>query len=124
MLYKNILLIDSDIDDAELFMEAIDSLHKDIVCRVATNSVTAFEELKTTEKLPDLLFLDINMPCLNGLDLAKQLKNDARLKDIEVILMSSSSEELIRTLLKDIGKYMCKPYNYLDFTAQLKQIIL
>lgn len=126
MLYKNILLIDDDPDDAEIFMEAIDAIHKDIVCRIATNPVQAFEELKLSEKLPDLLFLDINMPCLNGLDFLQQLKNDARLLHIEVILISSPSEEVIRKLSPkyDIGKYMAKPHSYSEYIAQLKKIIL
>lgn len=126
MLYKNILLVDDDPDDAEIFMEAIDAIDKDIVCHISTNPVKAFEELKASEKLPDLLFLDINMPCLNGLDFLQQLKNDFRLRDIEVILISSPSEEIIRKLSPkyDIGKYMAKPNSYSEFVAQLKGIIV
>ncbi|WP_428231914.1 response regulator [Flavobacterium sp.] len=127
MLYKNILLIDDDIDDAELFLEVINSLKKEIVFSYATNPLKALAELKISENLPDLLFLDINMPCLNGLDFLNELRNDTRLRYIEVILISSAPEDIIRKNLSakkyEIERYMSKSNNYNDFVAQIITIL-
>ncbi|KUJ62476.1 hypothetical protein AR687_08470 [Flavobacteriaceae bacterium CRH] len=98
MLYKDILLIDDDTDDAEIFIEAVISLGKDIRCHYNTDAVMALDELRLSEKLPDLIFINLNMPRLNGFDLIQLLQNDSRLKQIDVILMSSSSEEIIRLM--------------------------
>lgn len=125
MPYKDILLIDDDIEDAELFVEAISSLQKDVKCRYTTDSVKAFGELKTSEKLPDLLFLDINMPRLNGFELLRELKKDPRLSHIDVILISSASEELMHMMApeSDMARYMPKPCSYSAFIAQLNEVL-
>jgi DNA-binding response OmpR family regulator len=125
MWYKDILLIDDDIDDGELFLEAISTLLSESKFRYYTNPVKALEELRNTDKLPDLLFIDINMPCLNGLELLKKLRNDPRLKDIDVILISSPTQDMMRRLWPEceFEKYMCKPNNYNEFVAQLRDIL-
>lgn len=56
MLYRNILLIDDDIDDADMFIEAINSLDENVTCLAETNPVKALEFLKSTKILPDLIF--------------------------------------------------------------------
>lgn len=66
MLYQNILLVDDDREDADVFIEAVISLDKNITCLAETNPVKALEFLKSTEILPDLIFLDYNMPVMNG----------------------------------------------------------
>ncbi|MFH6951046.1 response regulator [Flavobacterium sp. FlaQc-51] len=127
MLYKNILLIDDDIDDAELFLEVINSLKKEISFSYATDPLKALAELKISEKLSDLMFLDINMPCLNGLDLLNELQNDTKLRYIEVIVISSAPEDIIRKNLStkkyEIGRYMRKLNNYNDFVDQMRTLL-
>lgn len=125
MSYRNILVIDDDTEDAEMFIDAVISLGKGIICRYNVDSVKALEELKLSERLPDLLFIDVNMPRLNGFDLAQQLQNDSRLKQIDVILMSSCSEEIIRMMTsgRNFGKYMAKAYNFNEFAAALNKIL-
>lgn len=125
MLYKDILMIDDDPEDAEIFIDAVISLGKNIKCRYNRDSVKALEELRLSDKLPDLLFIDVNMPRLNGFDLVQQLQNDARLKQIEVILMSSCSEETIRMVSPEriFGKYMAKAYTFNQFVDELNKIL-
>lgn len=125
MLYKDILMIDDDPEDAEIFIDAVISLGKNIKCRYNRDSVKALEELRLSDKLPDLLFIDVNMPRLNGFDLVQQLQNDARLKQIEVILMSSCSEETIRMVSPEriFGKYMAKAHTFNQFVDELNKIL-
>lgn len=125
MLYKNILLIDDDPDDAEIFMEAVSSLNKGIVMRSARNPKVILEELKVSEKLPDLIFLDYNMPLLNGQEVLHQLKSEERLCKIPVILISSPSEEIMKDLLQrnEITKYISKPSSYAELINILNSIL-
>lgn len=125
MLYKNILLIDDDPDDAEIFTEAIGSLNKDIVMRSARNPKVILEELKASETLPDLIFLDYNMPLLNGQEVLLQLKSDDHLRQIPVILISSPSEEIMKDLLQrnEIVKYISKPSSYGELIRILNSIL-
>jgi CheY-like chemotaxis protein len=125
MLYKNILLIDDDIDDAEIFAEAVNSLKKGILFNASNNPVKALEELKSSDNLPDLIFLDYNMPLINGQELLRKIKNEERLKDIAIILISSPTEEFVKGLLqnKDIVNYIKKPNSFPELVAILKEIL-
>jgi len=125
MPYKNILLIDDDIDDADFFREAVVLLQKESSFRYETDPVKAFEELKISTKLPDLLFLDINMPRLNGLELLLKIRDTKQLQHMEIILISSPTEAVIRDLAStyEIERYMCKPNTFNELVSQLQEIL-
>jgi len=125
MVYKNVLLIDDDIDDAEIFMEAINVIKKEIVFRSEDNPVMALKNLEISDKLPDLIFLDYNMPLINGKEFLQRMKSKEKLKNIPVILISSPSEEFVTDLLqqKEIMRYICKPNSYSELISILKTVL-
>ena len=125
MSYKNILLIDDDSDDAELFMEAVESLQKEVVCQTENNALKAIEELKTTENLPDLVFVDFSMPAINGAEFIQKVKSEQRLKHIPIVLMSSHSVEVLRKLTEgfEAVQYRTKPNSFQDLVAMLDALI-
>ena len=125
MLYRNILLIDDDIDDADVFIEAINSLDKNVDCVAETNPVKALEFLKSTKMLPDLIFLDYNMPVLNGNEFIEKMRAVEKLKSIPVIIYSSYSENAATQLsiIHDTERYISKPNTFTELTALLKNIL-
>lgn len=125
MLYKNILLIDDDRDDAEIFMQAADRLNKGVALRWYQNPELALEDLKCADNLPDLIFLDYNMPKINGLEMLEELKSEKKLKDIPVILISTPSQEFMRELLekKKIIQYISKPNSFNDLIKVLSTVL-
>lgn len=125
MLYKNILLIDDDSDDADVFIEAINSLEKNISCLAETNPVKALEFLESTEILPDLIFLDYNMPVLNGNEFIEKIRAVKKLEPIRVIVYSSYSETAAEQLsiIHDTETYITKPNTFTELTAVLKNIL-
>lgn len=125
MLYKNILLIDDDRDDAEIFMQAADRLNKGVALRWYQNPELALEDLKCADNLPDLIFLDYNMPKINGLEMLEELKSEKKLKDIPVILISTPSQEFMRELLekKKIIQYISKPNSFNDLIEVLGTVL-
>lgn len=125
MLYKNILLIDDDSDDADLFIEAVESLNKNIICVAETNPIKAIENLKKSINLPDILFIDYNMPVLNGNEFIEQLRAVKELEKLPVILYSTYSEDAAEQLsiIHDTEKYITKPSSFEELTAVLKNIL-
>ncbi|WP_149207810.1 response regulator [Flavobacterium johnsoniae] len=125
MLYRNILLIDDDREDAELFMEAVDQLNKNILLRWESSPQTALEELRGSDKLPELIFLDFNMPRINGLELLVSLKNDARLKDIPVVMISTPSADFMKSKIgqHNILAYISKPNSFGELLSQLDSLL-
>ena len=86
---KKVLLIDDDSDDAELFQEALKQVDNTITCLSAEDGHTGLSLLR--EHRPNVIFLDINMPVMNGWDTLKAIKASADIRHIPVIMYSTSS---------------------------------
>jgi len=126
MSYKNILLIDDDSDDTLLFVEAVNTVNKEVVCQTARNPSKALDELEVTESLPDVIFLDYNMPAVNGLEFIHRMQKIERLKKIEVIIMSTPPEEVMIPWLdknKTAVKYISKPSTMEELEEILRDLL-
>ncbi|WP_149207106.1 response regulator [Flavobacterium johnsoniae] len=125
MSYRNILLIDDDQDDTQFFVEAVQAVNKEAVCLTSENPVKALKELETNEQLPDIIFLDYNMPAVNGLEFLKRMGQIERLKNIEVIVLSTPPEEVMVPWLDRNNirvKYISKPVHMEELQEILKEL--
>ncbi len=85
-------LIDDDPDDHEFFLHAIDELQREIECFFASDGVKAVRKLKEEQHFtPDYIFLDLNMPLMDGKACLREIKKLDRVKDIPVIICSTST---------------------------------
>ena len=122
-MHKTFMLVDDDADDRELFTLALQNVAPAVHLRCFKNGSEAIQHLKTTSTRADLIFLDLNMPIMDGWECIRQLKQDASLKHIPVIIYTTSSNE------KDIHKarvagakcYFIKPD---DFTTLNNTLLL
>ena len=90
---RTFFIVDDDIDDQDLFIEAVNEVDDSIECMSASNCEEALDLLKNKKiGMPDMIFLDLNMPRLNGKQCLAELKKEAHLADIPVIIYSTSSE--------------------------------
>ncbi len=91
-LHKRLFIIDDDVEDQEILMEALSVVDKTIQCDTATSGEEALKQLDKTIDLllPDLIFLDMNMPKLNGKQILKELKTSNITQEIPVIMYSTS----------------------------------
>lgn len=91
---KTIFLIDDDPDDREIFAESLLSDHPSFFYHEAENGAAAFALLQSESFVkPDLIFLDLNMPIMDGRVFLKKIKEDPALNNIPVIIYSTSSSE-------------------------------
>ena len=89
-LYKVVFLADDDADDREIFIEAIKEIDNTIQCFCAHDGEDALKTLSgDIFQRPDLIFLDMNMPRLNGKQVLAELKKKEGLRDIPVIMYST-----------------------------------
>ena len=90
-----ILLIDDDIDDLLLLKEALLSIDNNCSVLTALDGNKALAGLKETrdnnKKLPNLIVLDISMPIMDGRQLLAILKNEEKLKDLPIVVLTTSS---------------------------------
>lgn len=125
MKKQTILLIDDDIDDAEIFSEAINSLNKNIEVEVSHNSLTALNNLKSATILPDYIFLDMQMPYLNGNEFLEEISATQDLRNITVVIYSTYSQAALYDLVKSTRKVilLTKPNSMSDLIENLETIL-
>jgi len=111
MVQKVFMIIDDDKDDRFFFKEALKKMLHSPICLEADGGVEALQLLRKVEQLPDFIFLDINMVRMDGRECLTELKKDAKLKNVPVIMYSTSStEESIAEFLKlGAAGYLNKP---------------
>ncbi len=118
-------LTDDDVDERELFIEAVNAVDPDIICDTFSKARDMLSKLEAEEnQKPDLIFLDINLPQMNGWDCLKILKASVTLKDIPVLMYSTSSHERERIIASDLGAVglITKPTNFEDLKKKLHAI--
>ena len=86
-----LLLVDDDSIDRELFGEALSLVGKQHRVAEASNGEVALEYLHAADRLPDLIILDLNMPIKDGRETLMELKTHPQLRHIPVCIMSTSS---------------------------------
>jgi len=125
MKYQHILIVDDDPEDIEIFSEAVLSLNKDITITSSTDALLALENLKNKADLPDIIFLDLQMPRLTGKDFLEKLNEDSALQNIPVVVLSGQSDVIIKDLYQKIGarNYICKPNSYKELVEELREIL-
>jgi CheY-like chemotaxis protein len=92
-MLKNIhfLLVDDDNDDTFLFEDVLLNIEPSAHFNSAANGIEALQKLRAGTALPDIIFLDLNMPGMDGKECLAQLKKDTALKSIPVIIYTTSS---------------------------------
>ncbi|MEO7265354.1 MAG: response regulator [Ferruginibacter sp.] len=121
----SILLVDDDIDDSVLFEETLKSINTNIHFQSAPDGLVALELLGKTDNLPDVIFLDLNMPRLDGIECLKLLKADSKLKAIPVIMFttSSHSKDIEETMMSGALGFVTKPTGLGELQIILSAII-
>lgn len=111
---KKILLMDDDADDRKYFIEALQEIDSTIECITAKDGLQGLEILQdTADSLPDFIFLDLRMPRYNGKHCLLKIKGDQRLKDIPVIIYTTSKELQDSEEMQGLGAihFISKPNN-------------
>ncbi len=84
-----VLCIDDDPDDTDIFREALMEVNPEAQCLVANDGLNALKILRA-EPLPDVIFLDINMPRMSGREVLVQIKKSYKWSQIPIIIYSTT----------------------------------
>ena len=122
MNHLHIMLADDDEDDRSFFKEAFKEVKIKHSISTFNDGVELMDYL--TEKsnpLPDIVFLDLNMPRKSGMECLKEMKQNDRLKNISIAIYSTSSSEddIENTFVSGANVYIKKPSDF----NQLKKIL-
>src|SRR5688500_6640556 len=90
--FVDVFLIDDDADDTEVFELALNKIDSRISLFTAKNGKQAMEKLNTEpDFIPDIIFLDLNMPTMNGHDCLAEIKKLERFQNIPVFIYTTSN---------------------------------
>jgi CheY-like chemotaxis protein len=121
-----VLVVDDDNDDRDLFCEALNHVNPFITCIIARDGEEALYGLKLNHfPKPALIFLDINMPRVNGIQCLTELKKDIALRSIPVVICTTSKSNEEKELTAKLGaaKFITKPTSFKEFCMELKSIL-
>ncbi|KAB7624477.1 Hpt domain-containing protein [Alkalilimnicola sp. S0819] len=116
-----IMVVDDSITMRKVATRLLERNGMDVV--TAKDGVDAVAQLQ--EHLPDAMLLDIEMPRMDGYELATHMRNDARLKGVPIIMITSRTGEKHRQRAMDIGvnRYLGKPYQESDLLENLQELL-
>lgn len=123
---KRFFIVDDDLDDQELFIEAVNEVDSSIECISSSNCEEALDLLKNSKiDLPDVIFLDLNMPRLNGKQCLVELKRQAHLQHIPVIIYSTSSEkrDIEETARLGAAHFLTKPNKFEELCKAVSFVV-
>ena len=122
---QTILLVDDDIDDHEFFGIAISRINNDIKILKAENGQQAIELLEKIDQLPDYVFLDLNMPAVDGKQFLRLVKNHPRFNNLYIVMYTTSSnqEDVKETLALGAKNYITKPDTIEEIVAKISALI-
>ncbi len=124
--YIHIILADDDEDDRLFFTDAFDELKINTKVQTYNDGVELMDYLNAPDSvLPQVLFLDLNMPRKSGMECLEEIKADTRFKDIAIAIYSTSAseEDIENTFVQGANIYIKKPSDFKKLKKALSQVV-
>ena len=118
-----VLFIEDDMIESMKMQRAISKLQYKHTLVEAKNGEEALEILNGGD-LPDIIFLDLNMPRMSGIEFLGILKSDERLKYLPTVILTTSENraDLLECFKIGIAGYVIKPLKYEDYESKIKRV--
>ena len=121
---KKILIVDDEPHIRLLLEQTLEELEEEgVELLIADNGEEALDTIKTEK--PDLVFLDVMMPKMNGFDVCNAVKNELSLKGVYIIMLTAKGQEFDKHKGKEVGAdlYMTKPFDPDEVVKKSMQVL-
>jgi len=121
---QKLLIVDDEAHIRMLLEQTLEDLEDDGVnFFTAQNGEEALEIIKAEK--PQLVFLDVMMPKMNGMEVCRKVKKELQLKDVFIVLLTAKGQELDRQKGQEVGAdlYMTKPFDPEVILDKAKEIL-
>src|SRR5881397_3528116 len=121
---KTILLVEDNPDDEALTFRAFQKNNITNAVAVARDGAEALAYLSSGTDLPQLVLLDLKLPKVDGLEVLRRLRADARTRLLPVVILTSSTEErdLVESYRLGANSYVRKPVDFTQFVEAARQL--
>lgn len=124
---KQCFYVDDDADDRELFCDAVATISPEIECRTSSTGLEALSYLHENPDFnPDCIFIDMNMPMLNGVESLEEIRKISRLANTPIYLFSTMASPTFREKAEALGAkdFLEKPSSMQQMNQMLTRILL
>lgn len=124
--YTYVVLADDDEDDRLFFTEAFEELKIKTKVQTYNDGVQLMQALIHPDTyIPNILFLDLNMPKKSGLECLKEIKSNSKFKDIAIAIYSTSAseEDIENTFINGANIYIKKPSDFNNLKKVLSEVV-
>jgi CheY-like chemotaxis protein len=123
MMNIRLYLADDDLDDRQLFMDALTEIQIPTVVKQFDNGIDLMDDLFSSKTIPDVIFLDLYMPIMDGFECLSDIRSFAKFSDIQIVVYSSIYRDREVKQLKEDGanQYLQKPPSYNELKTLLYQ---
>lgn len=125
--HRHIYIADDDEDDRTFFLEAMLEVDPDVILKEAQDGAELMEILHTlSDPLPEVIFLDLNMPKKNGFDCLEEIRKlKGAIREVKVIMFSTSSDpqDIEKALELGASFYAVKPSGFDTLKSFLEQVL-
>ncbi|WP_289024155.1 response regulator [uncultured Salegentibacter sp.] len=121
----NILFIEDDEIEVMKLNRTLSSLELKHIFHEAQDGEMALDILKSNQSLPDIIFLDLNMPKMNGIEFLRNLKANDVLKYIPTVILTTSNnrKDVLECYRIGVSGYIIKPLKYDDYVTKIKAVL-
>ena len=122
---NSILMIDDDADDQLIFKEAIHEIANKIECLFANNGFEALSQLIRLDPSPSIIFLDLNMPIMNGFECLEQIRKNGEWRKIPVVIFTTSNNPADKKKSEKLGAefFLTKTSDFLLLKIKFAEIL-
>ena len=121
---QKLLIVDDEPHIRMLIEQTLEELEdEDVTFLTADNGEDALEIIK--EEKPQLVFLDVMMPKMNGMEVCRRVKKELLLNDVYIILLTAKGQELDRQRGNEVGAdvYMTKPFDPEEILSKARTVL-
>jgi two-component system response regulator len=129
----SVLLVEDNPDDAEFTLRALRKANVALNIVLVDNGVKALDFVFGTgsfaeragAKLPRIMLLDLKMPKVDGLEVARRIKNDPRTRSLPIVIFTSSREQrdIVESYHIGANSYVVKPIDYAELITKLGDLV-
>jgi CheY-like chemotaxis protein len=123
---KTVLMIDDDIEDQEIFSDVLKGIDPEIQCVLYPGATEALDLLEQGSQLPDWIFVDLNMPVMNGFEFLTAVKKSTALRSIPVVIYTTSNDQAHKAKARSLGafSFITKPPDPVLLRNQLLALLM
>lgn len=123
--FKNIILVDDDSDDRELFTEALSFIQPSAEIQTKRDGEELMEYLATITRIPDVIFLDLNMPRKNGKECLLEIRANKLFQNTPIVIYTTSLNpvDIQETFSQGASFFLKKPNSFEELKNTLHNLL-